>query len=114
MAPLGPRLQTVFEKTKTVCFGRFLVDVPATSQVAWGRTSVPLGVTVAKDAARKLQQMVVNYEIELKSEERFPLTKKLNQYIETVDGPLKGQKTVVGYSGFSGSDSRRAGKGRFA
>ncbi|MBS0426696.1 MAG: hypothetical protein JSR41_05355 [Proteobacteria bacterium] len=106
MTPLSPRLQTVFEKTKTVCFGRFLIDVPATAQVAWGRTSVPLGVVVAKGAAPKLQQMVAKYEAELKSEERFPLTKKLNQYIETVDGLLKGQKTVVGYSGFSGSDLR--------
>lgn len=36
MTALTPRLQTVFEKTKTVCFGRFMVDVPASATVAWG------------------------------------------------------------------------------
>jgi hypothetical protein len=36
MTALTPRLQPVFEKTKTVCFGRFMVDVPASATVAWG------------------------------------------------------------------------------
>lgn len=106
MTALSPRIQPLFEKTRTVCFGRFLIDVPSTAEVVWGDTSVPLGVIVAKDAAHKLDQLVAERESERKSKKRFPLTKGINQYLETVTGPMKGQRTVIGYEGFDGRGLR--------
>ncbi len=52
MTALSPRLQPLFEKTKTVCFGRFLIDVREITRVVWGTTDVPLGVALGKAAAR--------------------------------------------------------------
>ncbi|MCR6479984.1 T6SS immunity protein Tli4 family protein [Variovorax sp. ZS18.2.2] len=106
MTTLSPRIQPLFEKTKTVCFGRFLIDVPAATEIVWGSVSVPLGVVIAKGDASKLDQMVIRYETELKAAVRFPRTKGVNQYIETIGGPMKDQKTVVGYEGFDGSGLR--------
>ncbi|WP_447777867.1 T6SS immunity protein Tli4 family protein [Variovorax boronicumulans] len=103
---LSPRIQPLFEETKTVCFGRFLIDVPATAEVVWGETSVPLGVVVARNAAGKLDSLVADRETAFKAAVRFPRSKGLSQYIETVGGPVKGQRTVVGYEGFDGPDLR--------
>jgi len=40
MTTLSPRLEQIFAKTKPVCFGRFIIDVPATAAVIFGRMTV--------------------------------------------------------------------------
>ena len=36
MTPLSPRLQTALKNLKPHCFGRFLIDMPEGTTVAWG------------------------------------------------------------------------------
>lgn len=63
MTALTPRLQPMFEKTKTVCFGRFMVDVPASATVAWGDSIVPLTVSIypnGVDEVRTLAQKFID------------------------------------------------------
>ncbi|MGI4717516.1 MAG: T6SS immunity protein Tli4 family protein [Janthinobacterium lividum] len=99
MTPLAPRLKPVFERTKTVCFGRFMLDVPASTTVVWGETILPLGVTVYPGGAGKVENLAKTFIDELKSERAIyqndvPL-------LLSVDFPSqpKGQ-IVTGYDGF--------------
>lgn len=68
MTTLTPRLQPMFEKTKTVCFGRFMVDVPATAIVAWGGSDVPLGVTIHPNGVAEVKALAQKFIDELNSE----------------------------------------------
>lgn len=68
MTALTPRLQTVFEKTKTVCFGRFMVDVPASSTVVWGNVDIPLSVKVYPAGADEVNNLAQKFIDDLKSE----------------------------------------------
>jgi hypothetical protein len=68
MTTLTPRLQPMFEKTKTVCFGRFMVDVPATAIVTWGGSDVPLGVTIYPDGVDKVKALAQKFIDDLKSD----------------------------------------------
>jgi hypothetical protein len=68
MVQLTPRLEMIFEKTKTVCFGRFLVDVPETTKVAWGNSDVPLGVSIYVNGASRVQELGNNFINELNGE----------------------------------------------
>jgi len=99
MTALTPRLQTMFEKTKALCFGRFMVDVPASSTVAWGRSIVGMTVVVYPDRVGEVRSEAQRFIEELKSE------KAINQdnislliSIDDVRQP-EGQ-IVVGYEDF--------------
>lgn len=99
MTALTPRLQAVFEKTKTVCFGRFLVDVPEFATVAWGGASVDLGIAVYPGEVSKVNEMAQTFMDELKNTQAIYL-----DYIplflseETIAQPLG--KIITGYEGF--------------
>jgi hypothetical protein len=99
MTKLTPRLEAMFEKTKTVCFGRFLVDVPASATVAWGDVSVPLGVDVYPDGVDEVKELEQKFIDKLKSE------KNINQNyvpllisIDSVNQPEG--KIITGYEDF--------------
>jgi hypothetical protein len=68
MTMLTPRLQPVFEKVKTVCFGRFLIDVPESSTVVWGDASIPLSVSIYPNGAEQVNQLAQKFIDELKAE----------------------------------------------
>lgn len=109
MTTLGPRLQPLFETTKTVCFGRFVMEVPATATVVWGPPLDPK-IWIDKGAAGQLDQEVAKREDALKNEPRFPRTKGLSLYEETVPGVLPGQKIVVSQESFGASTSEGVSK----
>lgn len=99
MTPPTPRLQAMFEKSKTVCFGRFMVDVPASATVAWGEVAVPLGVNVYPNGTAEVKTLAQKFIDELMSD------KAINQNdvpllisVHDVDQPEG--KIVVGYEDF--------------
>ncbi|RAA04854.1 hypothetical protein DOT66_23840 [Ralstonia pseudosolanacearum] len=102
MTVLSPRLQPLFEKTKTVCFGRFLIDVPATATVVYGPVDASTRIERLPDEGGELSEYVAKRETELKSEIRYPRTKGLNRYEKTLDGAIPGQKILVGLKDFDG------------
>lgn len=61
MITLTPRLQPVFEKTKTICFGRFMVDVPESTVVAWGDTIVPLTVSIYPNGVDEVKELAQKF-----------------------------------------------------
>lgn len=58
---LSARLQPVFQKTKTVCFGRFMVDVPASATIAWGEADIPLGITVYRGGVAQVKEQAKDF-----------------------------------------------------
>ncbi|MCK4152522.1 hypothetical protein HFK88_09780 [Ralstonia pseudosolanacearum] len=102
MTVLSPRLQPLFEKTKTVYFGRFLIDVPATATVVYGPVDASTRIERLPDEGGELSEYVAKRETELKSEIRYPRTKGLNRYEKTLDGAIPGQKILVGLKDFDG------------
>lgn len=99
MTALTPRLQPLFEKTKTVCFGRFMVDVPASATVAWGRTIVPLDVTIYHDGVEGVKGLAQKSIDELKSEKAIYLN-NIPLLISVDDMRQPEGKIVTGYDGF--------------
>lgn len=99
MIALTPRLETAFEKTKTICFGRFMVDVPASTTVAWGETDVPLAPVIYPGGINKVQTLAQDFIAKLKSERAInhndaPLL------LSVSDSTDPEGKIVVGYSDF--------------
>ena len=99
MTTLTPRLQPMFEKTKSICFGRFMIDVPATAIVAWGGTDVPLGVTIYPDGVNEVKVLAQEFIDKLNSEKAInhddvPLLLSVEE-IAQPEG-----KIVIGYEDF--------------
>jgi len=99
MTTLTPRLQPMFEKTKPVCFGRFMVDVPASATVAWGGTDVPLGVTIYRDGVDEVKALAQKFIDELNSKKAInhddvPLLLSVEDMVEP-EGRI-----VTGYESF--------------
>ena len=95
MVNLSPRLQSLFEKTKTVCFGRFMIDLPDQTRVIWGDVSVPLSVWVEKGRAEEVPSRVAEVEAHLKSKTRLPRTENLTLYLETINGAPRGVRHII-------------------
>jgi len=53
---LSPRLQTMFAKTKLVCFGRYALEVPKEAVLLWGRIGIPVDVEVMSGGAQAQKQ----------------------------------------------------------
>lgn len=99
MTSLSARLKPVFEKTKTVCFGRFMIDVPSSTTVVWGEAILPLGVTVYPGGAGKVEDLARTFIDELKSEKAiYQNDVPLLLSVDSSSQP-KGQ-IVTGYDGF--------------
>jgi hypothetical protein len=99
MIALAPRLQPLFKNTKTVCFGRFMVDIPASASVAWGNAIVPYDVSVYNGGAKEVKALAQKFIDELKSEKAInhddvPLLLSVDD-IHHPEG-----KIVIGYEDF--------------
>jgi hypothetical protein len=55
---LSPRLQTLFEKTKILCFGRYAIEVPQEAQLVWGSASFPSAVKITPGGLTEAKRAV--------------------------------------------------------
>lgn len=98
-----PRLQNMFEKTKTVCFGRFLVDVPASTTVSWGEVDVPLGVSVYPGGVDEVKKLAQEFIVKLNSEKA--IYKNYVPLLISVDDVSEPEgKIITGYEDFQSLD----------
>jgi hypothetical protein len=97
MTELSPRLKPVFEKTKTICIGRLLIDVPESATVVYGRAWAPSYFDLVEGGAKKVTQLVDKEEAKFRSSLQYPPSKGVTNFKETVSGATPGQKIVVGY-----------------
>jgi len=99
MTALSPRLQLMFEKTKPVCFGRFMIDMPASATVVWGSTIVPLTVNVYQDGMDEVKTFAQKFISELKVEKAIYLNDI--PLLISVDDILDPEGQIItGYDGF--------------
>ena len=95
------RIDRLFTQTKPVCFGRFLIDVPATAEVVWGPTNVNDEISSYPGQGMKIPAEIYAKEQALKEEENIRV--RSSSYIGTFDGPNPQSKIVVGYEDFESS-----------
>lgn len=99
MTELTTRLQPIFEKNKTVCFGRFVIDVPSSVKVVWGQALVPYDVNIYPNGIDEVEGEAQKFIQELKNEKAIyhddvPL-------LLSVDNTKDPEgKLVIGYEGF--------------
>jgi hypothetical protein len=100
--PLSARLQPLFENTKTVCFGRFVIDVPATATVVYGPGGVDGGDIERYPNESENLKGRVNEEqaaFEHEREENFVSKDFVEEnplFGQVIDGGVRGQKLLYG------------------
>lgn len=67
---LSHRLQSLFEKTKLVCFGRYALNVPDEAQLIWGDPSFPSRIYIFKGGMETIKEKVAKDIGKLKYEDR--------------------------------------------
>lgn len=99
MTSLSPRLEQIFEKTKTVCFGRFLVDVPASASIVYGPTDVGPAIFRHEDQGHALAERV-SAQLRKIDDERYLADEAefgpKSMYGRVLDGSARDQKIVFG------------------
>jgi hypothetical protein len=99
MAEISPRLQSIFEKTRTICFGRFLIQVPTTAIVVYGPADVEVPIVFYKGEAGNLENHVVKRLSEIEEEKQYLLKEdiwRLPLFGKIINGAAPGQKIVFG------------------
>jgi len=93
------RAQALLAKTRTVCFGRFLIDIPADATVVYGPAEVEAPITFYKNQANTLDERLTRRLAEIEKERRFLMKEdipKLPLFGKVVSGSRSGQKIVFG------------------
>lgn len=99
MTELTPRLQSVFEKTRKICFGRFLVEIPSTATVIYGPTEVEAPIIYYENQAAKLMEHLANRMAEVEQERDFFFRNEATRFPmfgKVIDGIIPGQKISYG------------------
>lgn len=82
---------------KPICFGRFIVEVPPSQEIAYGRMEFDAEIEFLPDMAASLPGLFKN-EIEKIESERYLLgtsKEEFPRYGEVIEGPLPGQRTIL-------------------
>lgn len=90
----SPKIETLFAKSKPVCFGRFVIEVPDTAQVVWGPTHVNWEITSYPGQGHRVAAEVRSKVDEFK---RLRHREIPSAFVGTFDGPTPQSKIVVGY-----------------
>ncbi|MFK3737506.1 T6SS immunity protein Tli4 family protein [Massilia sp. TN1-12] len=99
MTQLTPRVHKIFSKTKAVCFGRFVVDVPETAIVVWADAVLPFEVTIYPGGWGQVKEMAKEFEQELRNE-RAIYHDDAPLLLSTGSLPESEGKIITGYEGF--------------
>lgn len=99
MTTLSPRLQSLFETTKTVCFGRFVIDIPATATQVFGAAGeAGPEIFYLAGAGDQVAQYVAADLAEAENDRKFLSQKNaasLPLFGKVLDGIVPGQKLTI-------------------
>lgn len=99
MTTLSSRLEPLFEKTRTVCFGRFVMHVPSTAVVVYGPAQVGTSIEYFAGQGDKVAEHLSARLAEVENERQFLLKTdipRLPLFGKVIDGVRPGQKIVFG------------------
>lgn len=99
MTDLSSRLQATFAQTRTVCFGRFVITVPARTKVVFGRMTVGAEIYFGANKAGEIDQFIERRRIKIEEEldrrdERVTAPDAV--FGKVLDGAGKGHKMLLG------------------
>lgn len=99
MSTSRDRIDTMFEKTRLVCFGRFVISVPNDAIVMHGTAELDGSFSVYRNQVNRLEEFMSSRIAEAKNEKDYLSEDKMRELPlvgEAVDGVLPGQKMVFG------------------
>ena len=99
MVTLTPRLQAIFKENRSVCFGRFLITIPATATVVYGPAQAETPIDFYRGDAHKIDELVATRLTEIEKEREYLTAEdkaKLTLFGHVRDGAIRGQKIVIG------------------
>ena len=96
----NPKIEALFKKTQPVCFGRFIIDIPASAQVNWGPTTVEDTISTYTDQGAWLPKAIKEKVAEIEAERHL---EEPSMLIGVFEGAQPPDKIVVGYSSFETS-----------
>lgn len=94
-------VEKVFEKTRTFCFGRFLLEIPEAAVIDYGPTWVETEITFHKDQAEKIPELLAAQIAESRNKEKHLPSYSMSDLPligKVYDGVLPGQKIFFGAS----------------
>lgn len=107
MATPSPRMSTLFNETRTICVGRFLLDIPASATVVFGRADTPYQTSRYEGEGDNADQIIQELLKDL-GNERYRVRGKLREpesmLGKVADGPVPGQKILFDLSKASGEE----------
>ena len=99
MTSLTPRIQSLLQETRTVCFGRFLITVPSTATVVYGPAQAESEIDYYRGEANKIEKLVAARLVEIEEERGFMTERdrtRLPLFGQVRNGSRVGQKIVLG------------------
>jgi hypothetical protein len=73
--PLSANLKKLFAKTKSVCFGRYVLTVPAEAELVWGSTHFPSMIASIPGGSKEMKEKIASDIAKLRAQEStFDLT----------------------------------------
>ncbi|MFC7421081.1 T6SS immunity protein Tli4 family protein [Iodobacter arcticus] len=93
-----PKIDALFKQTKSVCFGRFILQVPVSALVTWGETHVRYDIESYPNGGVKIPVKIREKTEEIKAIKHI---REPSTFIGVFDGPNKESKIVVGYPDFT-------------
>ncbi len=99
--PISARVTRLFTKTKTICVGRFLIDVPQESKVVYGPTSLPWSITSYPGKGDSMDTLIAERLGELDAEKAWasgPLSDSDTFVGKMINGTMPSQKIIFGVS----------------
>ncbi|UGQ46145.1 hypothetical protein [Massilia endophytica] len=107
MTPPSERIGALFNKTRTICVGRFLLDIPDSATVAFGRTDTPFETYRYEGDAENMDKIIAGYISRLNERKDLAygaLVKPDSMLGKVVDGPVPGQKILFDFSDGGGEE----------
>lgn len=106
MTPLPLRIQPIFDKTRTICVGRYLIDIPETAIAVYGPAQAPFTTVRYVGMANEMGKIVGMRIAEIKEEGAYaygPLLENGSMVGKVLDGAVEGQKIVFGIDKSTGT-----------
>jgi hypothetical protein len=99
------RIEAVFKETKRICAGRFVMDIPSTAHIVFGRADIPLQAFRYPGDAKNINRFLGKESASLDAQRHLIYGQLKNNPMDlgkVLDGAVNGQKNFVGLSPISG------------
>lgn len=93
------RIQSIFNKKRTICFGRFLIEIPEASTVVYGPAEAETPINFYQGQANNISDHLVSRLAEVENEKKYLMkddVRRLPLLGKVIDGAVPGQKIVFG------------------